>query len=173
MSEERIVSALRALAESERDKEASPEVETRLRRAFRRRLAVRMWRRAGLLATAAAVVAAVAFHAWQQRRDRMPAVATAAPSMQQAPAIQVAPVVARRMRRPSPRPREIVTEFFPLIDVAPDFGRGEWVRVRVPAETMLSVGLPVREDRLADPVEADLLIGEEGLARAIRFVRVQ
>ena len=67
----------------------------------------------------------------------------------------------------------MVTEFFPLIDVAPEFGRGELVRVRVPAGTMLSVGLPVREDRLADPVDADLLIGEEGLARAIRFVRVQ
>ena len=76
-------------------------------------------------------------------------------------------------RRSVPRPREIVTEFFPLIDVAPEFGRGALVRVRVPAETMLSVGLPVREDRLADPIEADLLIGEEGLARAIRFVRTQ
>jgi hypothetical protein len=35
---------------------------------------------------------------------------------------------------------------------------------------MQMVGLPVREDRLADSVEADVLVGEEGLPRAIRFV---
>jgi hypothetical protein len=35
---------------------------------------------------------------------------------------------------------------------------------------MQIVGLPVREEHLADPVQADVLIGEEGLPRAIRFV---
>ena len=70
-------------------------------------------------------------------------------------------------------PRELATDFFPLTDVALPFEHGEMVRVTVPAATMLTVGLPVPEERLADPIQADVLIGEEGLARAIRFVRLQ
>ena len=171
MSEERIVAALRALGESDCDKEAPPEVETRLRREFRRRRAMRRWRRGALVATAASIVAIAAFHGRQPRQEPAPAVAALA--VQQTPPIEIAPVAAKPVRRPSQPPREIVTDFFPLIDVAPEFGQGSLVRVRVPAGTMLSVGLPVREDRLSDTVEADLLIGEEGLARAIRFVRVQ
>ncbi len=57
-----------------------------------------------------------------------------------------------------------------MLDVQPPFERGELVRVVVPAETMRSVGLPVREDHLTDMVQADVLVGQEGLARAIRFV---
>ncbi len=37
---------------------------------------------------------------------------------------------------------------------------------------MRTVGLPVSEDHLADRVQADVLVGEEGLPRAIRFVKV-
>jgi hypothetical protein len=87
-----------------------------------------------------------------------------------------APANARRspLARPAPpptaQPREVVTQFFPLLDVAPPFERGELLRVTVPASTMRKVGLPVREDRLTDRVYADVLVGEEGLARAIRFI---
>jgi hypothetical protein len=56
--------------------------------------------------------------------------------------------------------------------VPPPFGRGELIRMTVPAATMRGVGLQVREDQLSQPVQADVLVGEEGLARAIRFVRV-
>jgi len=68
------------------------------------------------------------------------------------------------------QPREVVTEFFPLLDVAPPFERGELLRVTVPASTMRRVGLPVSENRLEERVYADVLVGQEGLARAIRFV---
>jgi hypothetical protein len=67
----------------------------------------------------------------------------------------------------------VVTEFFPLLDGAPPFERGELLRVTVPASTMRKVGLPVNEDRLSDRVYADVLVGDEGLARAIRFVRYE
>ena len=66
--------------------------------------------------------------------------------------------------------REIATGFYPLLDVQPPFERGELVRVVVPAGTMRTVGLPVSEDHLTDLVQADVLVGQEGLARAIRFV---
>ena len=64
-----------------------------------------------------------------------------------------------------------MTEFFPLIDSAQPFERGQMLRVQLPAAAMRNVGLPVREDHLADPIQADVLVGEEGMPRAIRFVR--
>ncbi len=78
--------------------------------------------------------------------------------------------IERPIERPIEQQRETVTQFFPLLDVAPPFERGELLRVMVPASTMRRVGLPVNENRLADPVYADVLVGQEGLARAIRFV---
>jgi hypothetical protein len=69
------------------------------------------------------------------------------------------------------QPREVVTEFFPLIDAPPPIDRGEVFRVTVPAAAMRTVGLPVAEDRLSDRVQADVLVSEDGLATAIRFVR--
>jgi hypothetical protein len=57
------------------------------------------------------------------------------------------------------------------MDVAPPFERGELIRVNVSAAAMRTVGLPVDEDHLADHVQADVLVGQEGLARAIRFVK--
>jgi hypothetical protein len=102
----------------------------------------------------------------------------------QQPAAKLPAVAAKRpvVRRVRPAPpaepvretaTETVTEFFPLMDVAPPFGRGELVRVRLPAAAMRTVGLPVAEDRLLEPIQADVLVGQEGLARAIRFVRVE
>jgi hypothetical protein len=80
------------------------------------------------------------------------------------------PVRRQPIEQPIQQQRETVTQFFPLLDVAPPFERGELVRVVVPASTMRKVGLPVNEDHLTDRVYADVLVGQEGLARAIRFV---
>jgi hypothetical protein len=68
---------------------------------------------------------------------------------------------------------EVVTDFFPLMDPAPPFGRGQILRVQLPATAMRAVGLPVADDRLADQIQADVLVGEEGLPRAIRFVKFE
>jgi hypothetical protein len=48
---------------------------------------------------------------------------------------------------------------------------GEVIRVQVPRSALITLGLPVNVEHADDPVLADLLIGEDGLARAIRFVR--
>jgi hypothetical protein len=44
------------------------------------------------------------------------------------------------------------------------------VRVEVPRSAMLEVGLAVSADRVSELVEADVQLGPDGLARAIRFV---
>jgi hypothetical protein len=48
---------------------------------------------------------------------------------------------------------------------------GEVIRVQMPRSALITLGLPVDVERTDEPVMADLLIGEDGLARAIRFVR--
>lgn len=68
---------------------------------------------------------------------------------------------------------EYATDFFPLAyggDQKP-MERGEVIRVQMPRYALIAFGLPVNIERADVPVKADLLVGEDGLARAIRFVR--
>jgi hypothetical protein len=169
-SEEYVIAALRALAEQDREREAPEEVEMRALQAFRHRRARRRLKAVALagLATAAAIIL---FFAISRERPKQ---AVPAAIKQQPVAVAAVPEPAERpaarARSVKRQPREIVTQFFPLMDAPPPFERGELLRVVVPASTMRRVGLPVNEDRLADPVYADVLVGQEGLARAIRFV---
>ncbi len=180
-SEDRILRALKALRQADCEREASAGVEDKLLVAFRaRRREPRdiPWKFAATLA-AAAVVAVLLGRLYSERQStvRVDPVITAAPvatlvEQAQVPVVQPKPAAVRR-RNVVPfaePPREIVTDFFPLMDVAPPLGRGQLLRVAVPASAMRSVGLPVREERLDEPVQADVLVGEEGMVRAIRFV---
>jgi hypothetical protein len=45
------------------------------------------------------------------------------------------------------------------------------VRVELPRSAMASFGLPVNMDRADQRVKADVLLGVDGLAHAIRFVQ--
>ena len=182
--EERILAALKALADADRGAAARPEVEARVLAAFRRRQRIRVWSAAAwAVAAAAAVVAALLVHDWRPKPQRVQVAIAPETRDSGHQAVEesggpVAVVAATRRvaahsvtsRR---QPREIVTDFFPLLDAAPPFESGELIRVTVPASTMRRVGLPVNEDRADDPILADVLIGQEGLARAIRFVSVQ
>ncbi len=66
--------------------------------------------------------------------------------------------------------QEVVTDFFPLMDVMPPMNRGQILRVTVPASSLRMVGFPVSPERWGQHIQADVLVGEEGMARAIRFV---
>jgi len=44
------------------------------------------------------------------------------------------------------------------------------VRMEVPRSAMLELGFSVSPDRVSDRVEADVLLGSDGLARAVRFL---
>jgi hypothetical protein len=68
---------------------------------------------------------------------------------------------------------EIATEFLPL-----GYGNalnlqdgGQIVRVEVPRSTLVSFGLPVNLNRSSERVKAELLVGVDGSARAIRFIQ--
>lgn len=68
---------------------------------------------------------------------------------------------------------ESVTEFLPLVADAPSatpLEGGQLVRVQLPRAALATLGLPLNAERGNEPVKADVLVGNDGLARAIRFV---
>lgn len=68
---------------------------------------------------------------------------------------------------------ESLTDFVPVAvggGSAPLDG-GQLVRVQVPRAALASLGLPVDTDRAGGTVKADVLLGHDGTARAIRLVR--
>ena len=156
---------LKALADHDRHLEASDAVEMRLRAAFRKQHSRRAWPYFALAMVAA--IALVLFLIPRPKEQTMQ-ITVAAPPVVNVPTPRMpTPVIAR-----SHQPREIATEFYPLVEDMP-FDRGEIFRVELPAIAMRRVGLPVSEDHLGDRVQADVLVGEEGLARAVRFVRLE
>jgi hypothetical protein len=176
MPEDQVLAALKALAAHDREREAPGEVEVRVRQAFRRAKKQRRMKSMALWSLAAAAVVAAILLAIPHKHSSPAVVTKPAPPPQLATVVEppTAPQIRPVRRRIAPKPpREIATEFFPLMDVPLPFERGELLRVIVPASTMRSVGLPVNEEHLADRVQADVLVGEEGLARAIRFVRYE
>jgi hypothetical protein len=63
-------------------------------------------------------------------------------------------------------------DFIPLPD-AGEFDAGEemnLVRLEFPRSAMLALGFEVSEDSVGDPVAADVMIGPDGVARAVRFL---
>ena len=69
--------------------------------------------------------------------------------------------------------RELVTEFFPLrYSNVPTRG-GYVVRMQVPRGALASFDIaPIAGDTGSQHVLADVVVGDDGLARAVRFVRV-
>lgn len=70
-------------------------------------------------------------------------------------------------------PREIATEFLPLgsMSEASLQDGGQIVRVELPRSALANFGFPVNMDRYNERVKADLVVGMDGLAHAIRFVQ--
>ena len=67
---------------------------------------------------------------------------------------------------------EVATEFIPLIhggDMSPSDG-GQIIRVEMPRSALVAFGLPMNMERAGERVKADVVVGNDGLARAIRFV---
>ena len=181
---------LRLLAAADEHQVAPLRVETALREAYRRRHApsrpgwpwVAAWG-----AVAASVLAFWAFTASTPPRRAPEAPAALPQVVPNAPArleAQPAPPlpVRKRATRPkrynvsAPQPadirREIATEFIPLVygDVLAEETQ-QVVRVRLPRVALASFGLPVDEERGSERVQADVVFGGDGMARAIRFVR--
>jgi hypothetical protein len=76
------------------------------------------------------------------------------------------------LRDDSTTEAEIVTDFFPLMNRGVgQLDSGQVVRVELPRSALMSFGLPMNMDRADERIKADVVVGNDGLARAIRFVR--
>lgn len=177
---EKIAAGLRSLAAHMRDQQPPAELETALRFAFRRRR--QLWRRISFIAAGAAAASILFAVAILMQREapeiKSPVTIARAPQqgLKQKAVEQPPPAVVRRMR-PSRRaqlpPREVVTEFFPVAggDLLGPLDRGGIVRIRIPRSALTFFGLPMNEARATELIKADVVMGEDGLARAIRFVQ--
>ncbi len=176
--ERQLIAAMRDLAAAMSSREAPPHVERALLAAFRRRAVLRAAIRWGSVAAAAALLIALLMprrnppvpteHA---RLAPAPAPAVVSPPAavpeQRAikPAARRAP--ARKARTAQPTREE---QFLPLLysDAAESV---QVVRVKLPRAALASFGLPVAEEPGQDKIQADVALGEDGIARAVRFVR--
>src|SRR5262245_31416479 len=79
---------------------------------------------------------------------------------------------ANRLSGGDDAPREYVTQFFPVMqgdDLIPLEG-GQLVRVKMPRSNLISLGIPFNQERASETIKADVLVSNDGLARAIRLV---
>ena len=180
---EEVRSLLQGLAAEMVATEQPPvKLEGRLLAAFRHRRAARLKRR---VATAGLIAASIVILVFTARlvsdRGAAPApkmaAAPAATAPETAPRRRPEARAARATRRPQRAERqrdlEVATGFIPVAggDILGPLDRGRLVRVELPRTALRSFGLPMNEDRAAERVMADVLVGEDGLARAIRFVQ--
>ncbi len=145
---------LRALG-AEGPHEAPGYIEERLRVEFRKRS-----RRRNLLtwipAFGAAAAAAITLALW-------------IPGVKHKPA-SVPAVVAARAVAPAAED-EADTSFYPLpeAEALPAVENAMVVRVQLPVSSLQLMGVPVSDEGADASVQADLLLGQDGLARAVRL----
>ncbi|HKW99037.1 MAG TPA: hypothetical protein VJN43_14955 [Bryobacteraceae bacterium] len=193
LAAERVLTAAfgRVIAEDSR-LSAPPVVEKILLGALRERKSVRSERRRAWLTRglvgAAAILLVVVLATWQRPQTRpatgvsskMPATApvrVTAPVYreEEKPPVRVLHARTRKPARPAsheaPRRAEFMTDFIPVVYDPTPIQRGQVVRVRLPHAALLAFGLPVNEQHAEESIQADVLLGDDGLARAVRFVK--
>ncbi|MCC6363452.1 MAG: hypothetical protein IT165_07990 [Bryobacterales bacterium] len=180
--------ALAMAAKESRTLEAPQAAESAVLEAFRKtRRPPGMPLRPGLWWAAAVAVLCLAAFLWPRNRHpqaALPEVASRRAPVQEAvqPAVPPAPETRVQPASPEPgtiprsrplaRPEENVTQFIPLRYGKP-VESGETlqvVRITLRRADLLRLGLPVAPDGGSGLVKADVLLGEDGLTKAIRFV---
>lgn len=148
-----LLEALRALG-AEGPREAPTQVEERLVQEFRR-----VNRRQNLITwvpvLSAAAVLVMALLLWMHRDQTKPLVT--------APAPVAAPVMDE----------EADASFYPLpeAEALPALENALVIRVQLPVSSLQLMGVPISNERADASVDADLLLGQDGLARAVRLVQ--
>jgi len=176
--EQELLEGLRALA-AESPHEAPVYVEQRLLTEFRRRSRARrnrIWLSgAGVAAVAASILAMLwlkpAAHQNVTPTASVVAHQHAVPSVRNNSVAVMQPAVA--IRKPSSRRRPSSLEFYALPDAdsLPPLETATVVRVQLPMSSLRLIGFPINEDRAGEAVQADVLLGQDGLARGVRLVQ--
>jgi hypothetical protein len=169
--------ALQALRETTRDAETPPRVEMRLRHEFGMRQRTAKARSAGIfaawaLAAAAVLFAGISWWNWRLAQTQGTDVsarnavkanvpAPAAPSMDTS---EDATLVADNEAGDF----TLLPGSFPQ-----DLDDSAIVRVGLQRGALSALGLPVNEERVSDWIQVDLLIGQDGLPKAVRLPQSQ
>ena len=185
--ERTLLAGLRALREKAANDSAPDQVRAAVLAEYRastpvaRKGKVRWWT---IAAAAAAVAVCIAFYK-TTLDPAPPAVAklNVPRQIQPIPVVEKRAVVAKSVkpkprRRPVQRkaaetPAELATDFLPVL-AAPPLERGEHaavMRVQLPRSSFRAFGLPFSEEERFERVNADVVIGQDGLVRAVRFIR--
>jgi hypothetical protein len=160
-----------------------------------------VWWTAAAAAMAAAIVVAVMLSLWKETSlpVRPSQVATATPAVEptQSPAVSSSPVdsppaqgtvdairkprlVAPQTHRKKTSPatpetlaQSTAREFMPLTYLADAtaMDTGTVIRVQLSRSALVSLGLPTNIENSRDSVEAEVVVGDDGVARAIRLVQ--
>jgi hypothetical protein len=170
-------------------------VKTALLAEFRRQQAVVPIRRPVAKWAAIAAVAAALLLALFVAKERRPETAVTpgkAPLAAERATVVAPPITSastppvRAKAHPGPRRRtvkappaqvldapEVATDFFaiPYAEPLRPEERADVFRIQMPRAGMAVFGLPVTGGRLDSRITADVLMGEDGVARAIRFIR--
>ncbi len=151
-----LTAALRTLAADDEAHSTSAAVRTRLVEEVRRVRFARRRSQGTMAALAAGLIVVAALPIWQLATlDRGTAVSAGN-----------GPSAAAES--------ELVTAFFPLPYSTIPMSGGRLVRLEVPAEAMTSFGIEGPETvpgQVPKLVLAEVMVGDDGLARAVRFVR--
>jgi hypothetical protein len=152
---------------------SAPEfVEQNMLVAFRRQKKARAARRWGLGTLAATVALAAAGVYWTQRPNTIAPPAPLVSHIAAPQFVEPAPAPPMRHRRMKRR-EEIVSPYYPLpsADSLPAPDAEAVVRMMVPRSTLQLVGFPLSEVPRPEFIRADVVVGQDGMARAIRFVQ--
>jgi hypothetical protein len=147
--ERELLEGLHALS-SDGPRQAPAYIEDRLLAEFRRRSRLgraRVWISA---ASVGAVAATIAVLLW------------------------IGPLAPKHAASPADAPAlaEETAGFYPLPDAEalPPVESAMVVRVQMPMASLELIGFPINQDRASDRVEAEVLLGQDGLARGVRLV---
>lgn len=151
---------LRALA-SDGPREAPPHMESRLQTEFRRhkrRRRLMTW--TPVFSVAAAI--GIALLLWAHSDKSKPASASLD-----------GPAVAAIQSVVPATEEDTDASFYPLpeAEALPAVENAMVVRVQLPVSSLQLMGVPVSEERADASIQADLLLGQDGLARAVRLAQ--
>jgi hypothetical protein len=155
-NDQELLEGLRALA-AEGPREAPLHVEEHLKAQFRRqnrRRHLAAWMPAFSVATAAGIALLLWVH---EKPKPAPAPVVVAATL------AVAPVAEE----------DADSSFYPLpeAEALPAVENAMVVRVQLPVSSLQLMGVPVGEERADASVQAELLLGQDGLARAVRLAQ--
>jgi hypothetical protein len=176
LRQQALTDGLRTVAAENRQLAAPDRLEARLVSAFRaqsvlvvRRAGYRWWAPAVAWAAAAMVMCGLGLLLVHGR----PGAARSVPSNRPpAATLELADLETSAVMDADQDGNSLDGDFIPLPNAA-QIGPNEeinLVRLEVPRSAMIALGFAVSADRASEPVEADVMMGADGLARAVRFI---